>query len=278
MRTLAITILTLLLSAAPASAQEFDENFVHYSRVLLGRDYEVYAFNMGYTVNAEYFAMEAQDRYENWYSNKTVMLACSGAFSETWDKDSKPVGMTVEDGVIKNRSLDPDMDALVIVVEGMVYAMDLDELQGGFEMEDGTFLQMNPRANYEDRQILLQAAEEGNYTIFQSQLVYSKDRNDNFYDLRYGKKQERRFLATAYYEDNYYNIIIDAPAELELNLSAKFTLRVLEEIGYDVEYIINLDTGGKNIFLVRESWDGLTYKADDRLEDATNLIVFYSYD
>lgn len=277
-KTLSVLFIVGCLSISTVWAQQFDENFVSSKEQFRGYNYEVHVFRMGESVRAEYFAMDAKTRYENWYYNKTIMIACSGAFSETWETDSKPVGLTIEDGRVKNRVLDPEMDALIMVAEGQIFVMDLDELAGGFRMDDGSYVKINPRGNYEDRELLIKAATEGEYTIFQSQLVYSKDRNDNFRDLYYGKRAERRFLVTASFADNYYNIIVDAPNELELNVSARNTKDLLEEMGYTVQYIINLDTGGKNIFLVRESWENLTYKADNRLHEATNLLVFYTYD
>ncbi len=271
--------LIALLCGFSVNAQQFDENF----RTLAGETYngynfDVYVFRMGETVRAEYFAMDAQSRYENWYYNKTIMIACSGAFSETWETDSKPVGLTIEDGRVKNRVIDDEMDAMVFVIDGYAVAMDLDELAGGYYDSEGDFIKINPRSNYDDRELLIETAVENDYTIFQSQLVYSSERTDNFRDLYYGKKAERRFLVTASYGENFYNIIVDAPDPLELNKSAKYAKELLEEIGYEIQYIINLDTGGKNILLVREAWDSLTYKADNKLNEATNLLVFYTYD
>jgi hypothetical protein len=171
--------------------------------------------------------------------------------------------------------MDPVMDGFVIVTEGFVLVIDLDNLESGIVTEDGNTLSINPRASVSDRLLIINAAEQNNWTLFQTQLVYSVDKYKNFKNLEYGNEAERRFLAVCSDESgSMYNVIVDVPDSLYLNVAAKNTKEVLEYAGYKVQYILNLDTGGKNIFITRDG-DSLKYMADDTIDEATNLIVFY---
>jgi hypothetical protein len=185
---------------------------------------------MGNAIKTKYFSRNANTRYTNWQKNKKVMLICAGAFSETWETTSKPVGLTVDAGKLVNSKIDPTMDGLVIVKNDFIFVMDLDKLESGLKLDDGSQLKINPRYNTKDKFILLNTAKKEKYTIFQTQLVYSKDKRLNFKNLYYGKKRERRFLATAYLNGNYYNIIVDVPDYLPLNQSAKYAKEVLDYI------------------------------------------------
>ncbi len=239
-----------------------------------GYNYDLYSFLMGGDIKAQYFAKNAYSQYKNWKYGKKELLICSGAFSETWESYSKPVGFTVDNGIMVNKSMDAKMDAFVMVMDNYVSVLDLDNLSSGVLMDDGSILSINPRKKTSDRLIVADAAEKEGWTVFQTQLVYSQDKKSNFGNLYYGKKAERRFLAVCSKDGYYYNVIVDAPDDLYLNLSAKYAKVVLEHAGFGVHYILNLDTGGKNIFLVREG-NSLSYKADDKLSKATNLVIFY---
>ncbi|WP_298424185.1 hypothetical protein [uncultured Kordia sp.] len=275
MKSFFVFILMSFLGIANVFSQEFDSNYTTSTYTHYKHKFYVHSFNMGNSIKTKYFSKNANTRYLSWQKNKKVMLICAGAFSETWKTTSKPVGLTVDAGNLINSRIDPTMDGLVIVKKKFIFVMDLDKLESGFTLDDGSKVKINPRKSSKDKFHLLKAAREEKYTIFQTQLVYSKDKIFNFRNLHYGKKRERRFLATAFYNNDYYNIIVDVPDYLPLNQSAKYAKEVLDYIGYDVQYILNLDTGGKNIFLIRKDDKNLTYKATKKLKDATNLIVFY---
>ena len=94
---------------------------------------KIYKLNSGYNdlghaiwlnrsskkINAKYFSSgEVYQNYNLWSNNKDLILACSGAFSDNLNKGNGalPVGLNIENGYIKNRSIKKDgMDGLVIV-------------------------------------------------------------------------------------------------------------------------------------------------------------------
>lgn len=236
--------------------------------------YNLHTFTMGDDVKVKYFAQNAYSRYSTWKKDKNVLLVCSGAFSETWDVNSVPVGFTIDNGTVVNKSIDNVMDGFVIVFEELIVALDLDYLESGIELEDGSTLSLNPRTSESDKAIIKDMAVENSYTIFQTQMVYSQNKTTNFINLLYGKQRERRYLALCTKGDNYYNIMVDAPGYLYLNESSKSAKDVLEYAGYTVNYILNLDTGDKNICYVNQG-GSLVSIGDDDISKATNLIIFY---
>lgn len=242
-----------------------------------GYEFNIHSFQMGSDIKVKYIAKNAYNQFYELKKYNKIILACSGAFSESWEANSKPVGMTVDNGTIVNRHIDTKMDGLVIVDNNSVGVIDLDNLSSGQSLVDGSILSLNPRENYSDKQEILNAAKINNLTIFQTQLIYSFDKSSNFNNLYFGKIAERRLLAVCTKESNLFNVIVDIPDGIYLNLSAKYSKKVLEDAGYKVWYILNLDTGGKNIFVVNEN-NELYYSknADNKLEEATNLIIFYN--
>ncbi len=133
---------------------------------------------------------------------------------------------------------------------------------------------MYPRSNTYHRFLLSQAVDELDITVFQTQLIYSSLKEDNFSNLLYGKKAERRFLATCYKQGVYYSVIIDISKPIYLNLAGAYAKNALNRLGYFCSAIVNLDTGSKNIFLLGEE-NYLINQTTFKIADATNLIVFY---
>ena len=221
-----------------------------------------------------YFSQNAGDRFDQWRQNKKVFIACAGAFSSTWEADSKPVGFTVDNGEIINLNFDFEMDGLVIIENSSISVIDLDYLQAGIDLEDGQKISMNPRNSSFDCEKLKRIAKEEKSTIFQTQLLYSIDRSTNFSNPYFGKIRERRFLAVCKKKNEFINVIVDAPDPTYLNLSAKYAKDVLEYDGYKIFYLLNLDTGDKNIFWGIEN-DKLYDLGTTTMNKSTNLIVWY---
>ena len=91
-----------------------------------GSRFTVYDFSRKKTnkgiVRAKYFAQNANDQFEDWKDDRQILFYCSGAFSESWDTDSPPLGICVDNGRIVNRNIDKQMDGLVIVYNGGLQA------------------------------------------------------------------------------------------------------------------------------------------------------------
>lgn len=250
-------------------------SFEYSSYTNQGYQFDLYDFDMNWNTKVKYFSKNAYTEYQNWQAGHSVQLICAGAFSETWDSDSKPVGFTVDNGEVVNYQMDPEMDGLVLITDDGILCWDLDYLENGVFVEGEGILSTNPRESAIDRINLASEAEEHEWTIFQTHLVYSDDRLYNFGNLKYGEARERRFLGICTIDDELHNVIVDAPNELELNLSALYAKEVLDHVGFKVYYLLNLDTGGKNILAILQDSQYLSYKYDDTIEEATNLIIFY---
>ncbi|MEM9991906.1 MAG: hypothetical protein AAF738_09085, partial [Bacteroidota bacterium] len=76
-------------------------------------------------LKAKYFAHKQDDnnggtkyvhsRYGDWRGGKYVVLKSSGAYASGWKGSDVPVGITVDNGIVVNRSYYNKMDGLVIV-------------------------------------------------------------------------------------------------------------------------------------------------------------------
>lgn len=265
-----IPVLLLLITISlPVFGQISPDSYTHHSS-----KFHLYSFEMGGLTKVKYFTHNANYYYQLWQSDKNVDVICAGAFSESWASDSKPVGFTINNGTPVNYAIDSEMDALVMVQNTHIEVLDLDQLEDGIKV-DGDVLSLNPRKSALHRRVIVDAAKEASFSVFQTQLLYSSQRNRNFQNLYYGDEAERRFLAVCTKDNEYFNIIVDIPSELYLNLAAKYAKEVLDYADYSVNYIINLDTGGKNIFYKRSSSTHITKMYNEGLDEATNLIIFY---
>ncbi|WP_461043835.1 hypothetical protein [Spirosoma harenae] len=254
----------------------FDGMFTVNSYTTNNHNYKLYDFSRENSViKVKYFAQNAYRQYSDWKAGKQVLLVTSGAFSDKWESDATPVGLCVDNGVVINRTPDDNMDAMVVVYnnggqEGKIAVIDMD-------VSPITLFGKRywPRNYSSDRVEFLSIARQYGLTLFQTQLVYSVDRSSNFTNLYFGAKRERRFLAICRKNGYTHNVIVDAPDDLELNLSAKYAKDVLNYAGFDVSYILNFDTGGKNILRVYNGTYLRDLLVDSKITESTNLLVYY---
>lgn len=286
---LIIIILTLGLLTFKVNAQSyFNGRFQKFERSTAGHRYIFYDFDRtGSLMKVKYFAQNAYSQYLSWRSGKTILLVTAGAFSDSFEPNGRPVGLCVDNGVIVNRSADQVMDGMVIIYNGgdqiggiAIVDMDINPVT-----VNGTD-RYYPRTSETDKSRFLAWGEGQGVTLFQTQLVYSSDRTVHFPASRlyYGDQRERRFLATCRKSGVLHHVVIDAPDALELNLSASYAKRLLTENGYEeVIYILNLDTGCKNVLFVYDSSGlrdlrpgavGCGERAN--INAATNLLVYYT--
>lgn len=231
-------------------------------------------------IRAKYFSFgDVYGKYKNWKRNKEIVLTCSGAFSDDLYKGNGalPVGLNVENGEIKNRSVLKDgMDALVIVyATGGIVVSDL--TRGDLYLQS-LDKKVDVRKDYSAKYELLDWAEKEKATIFQTQLLAYD--NELKIDTR-GRKnsRERRFLALATNSSGtLYHIIFNLPANTYLYDGAKNVLDYLKNKNMDVTAILNLDTGAYNILDFYSSDSRLNSLLDgpNRVQQAVNLLS-YSY-
>jgi len=260
--------------------------FDKYKKKLLGISVTIYEFSRKEEgkkrIKAKYFAHNANSRFNSWRDGKNVLLACSGAFSESWQIDSPPHGLCVDNGDVVNRNLvigkdehGNSLDGLVIVFEGGKGA-------GGIvikDIEHGVI--STPARSYDikdsnsDKVAFTAWAESNNATVFQLPLMYSKEYGKNYGELNHGSKKERRYLAICEGNDGIiYHLIIDVAKSVYMNEFAKKIKEFLSKEFSEVYGLLVLDTGGKNILY--EYFNGYGARiANTEISEATNLLVYY---
>lgn len=283
-----LLVLSVILSLQPTLSSQslFNGMFEIDSRSYAGYDYKLYRFNRtDAIVRAKYFATDAYNQYLAWKGNRRILLVTAGAFSDKWTSDGIPVGLCVDNGTTINKTPKSEMDGMVIIYNGGsqiggVAVVDLDEskVKAGLGESAAYF---DPRDGaYEERIAFLQWGETNGLTLFQTQLVYSSDKATNFNNLDFGDPAARRFLALCFKNGTLYHIVVDAPDALPLNRSAKYAKNVLDINGFSVKYILNLDTGDKNILHVNNGYRLVNLQPNShsraQIEKATNLLIYYT--
>jgi hypothetical protein len=231
-------------------------------------------------VKAKYFAKDANQQFADWKEDKRILFYCSGAFSASWETNSPPLGICVDNGRIVNRTLDDRMDGLVIVYNGGGQA-------GGIAVvniaEDKVNVNQGGNASYDlrnaqERGSFLRWASSQDATVFQTQLMYTQKYGYGFSDhnLTYGSSAERRFLAICIKNGLVHHLVIDHPGSDYLNRSARRVCQYLSDsMGYSVIGLFNLDTGGKNIMRAYDDKGGELARGPEDVNVATNLLVYY---
>ncbi|MGH1337228.1 MAG: hypothetical protein ACRBFS_13985 [Aureispira sp.] len=234
-------------------------------------------------VKAKYFAVDPHNQYKKWKNEKKILFLTEATFSNSLNpENTKPVGLTVDNGRLVNRNIDHIMDGMVIIYnegrqQGGVAVIDLDTKPVRVERTygSGIYDSYYPRSSSSDRENFIQWGKHQGVTLFQTQLLYSKDRDENFKNIYYGQKRERRFWALCRKDRKVYHVVIDVPTYEYLNVAAKKTKELLEEEGLEVFYILNFETGSGNMLYAHNGdfLKGIVYP--ERLANTRNLLVYY---
>lgn len=220
-------------------------------------------------MSAVYFSEgDVYGKHKKWSNNKDVVLTCSGAFSDNLDKTAGalPVGINVENGYIKNRTVIKDkMDALVVIyATGGIVVSDLTK---GDLFLKSLGKEVDIRKDVAAKYDFLDWAKKENATVFQTQLLAYKNELKIDYEGR-KQKRERRFLVLATTsEGTLYHIIFDLPNGVYLYDGAKNVLDHLKALDMDVTAILNLDTGAYNVLDVNTG----DYSIDSELKGTTSI-------
>ena len=230
-------------------------------------------------VKAKYFAYQdlntdesVYQKYSKWRSEKNIVMVCSGAFTT---KDySTPLGLTVDNGKIVNRKIDSNMDGLVIVYPtGGIVVSDIDD--GNLYL--GSIKKSVDARDFQDKQTLLNWAQEEEATIFQTQLLVYKNQ------LRIDKdapkeSAERRLLILAISpEGEVLHIVFNIKKSVYLYNIAEKIFNYLKAKDLNIIAMLNLDTGMYNIMeLYDEDGDQEDeVEGDTRLQKATNMLAYF---
>lgn len=235
-------------------------------------------------VKAKYFAhkqtgQSVHDRYDDWRSDKSIILMSSGAYATGWGNSGGiPTGITVDNGKIVNRKLYEDMDGLVIVEEvGGVRVSDLDA--GDLSLQALGRGKRDLRSA-QDRNAFLNWAVQQDATVFQTHLLIYKDEL-RVGDNGSGKSARRKFLLLVMDDDVLYHVVFYLKnEEYTLYDSAKGLLSYFNSKGMNVIATVNLDTGDFDIIStggdVRDCSDHHITGTRNNLRDAlTNMLVYH---
>ena len=289
-----------------ATAQSITERYrkgIHSGDVRLYSMYEdgewignsIWLSRKSKKVKAKYFASGSNvaGRYKSWSSTKTIVTYCSGAFADNLiDKYTSigsidPVGLNVDNGIIVNKIVDPNMDAIVIVqATGGIVVSNIKDGNLTLYYEETSFngqkiskSRIVDLSNVKDKDFLLNWAVSENATIFQTHLLaYSNELKLNKFRAR-KKHRERRLLGLIKDRNNVlYHVIFNLPNNHYLGDISDSILRYIrDQRGMELIALLNLDTGRYDILRFYNE-DG-TFMPDivgqRPLEDAINLIVYY---
>ena len=237
-------------------------------------------------VKAKYFAAKDEfgnnvyNRFEKWkLKNPNVILISSGTYFDGFSGSEKPVGLTIDNGVVVNETLENDkMDALVIVYStGGIVATNLKD--GDLSVGSNPNKKYNLRGNSWDKQEFIEWAKEHNATVFQTHLLGYK----NILKVAPNCNQtqrERRFLAVGKDDEgNYKHIVVNCKKEtLTLYQGAKNALDYLNNFeNITVTFLVNLDTGAQDVYQLFNKDGSLNNNIKGKLlpSDAKNLLVYY---
>lgn len=249
-------------------------NLYSYSDEFIGN--AIWLNRKSQKIKAKYFAFKdgnrtVIERFNSWKNGKNLVLFCSGAY--TTSDYSAPVGLTIDNGNIVNKSIDGTMDALVMV-EGVggVRISDLD--LGSFTIQS-LGLSIDPRNSFQLQKLIDWAAKEG-ASLFQTNLLCYKN------TLKCGNvpsTASRRILAIVTSNDNtIYHVLFNISSEVSLTDAAKsIHEHLINDKRMSIVGMINLDTGSKDIFKLYDENGAENQYIKGAQNDAepSNLIVYY---
>ena len=201
--------------------------------------------------NAKYFAHKqsgtvVHDRYDEWRSDKNVILISSGAYATGWDGKDVPAGITVDAGKIVNRNYESTMDGLVIVyATGGIVVSNIENRDLTLSKGGRSFVVDVTSAS--GRAEFLSWAQTEGATVFQTHLLAYKD--DLLFKRATSETARRKFLVlTKDRSGNLYHVIFYMKNKsYSLYDAAQGILSYLNGNRYEVIGMINLDTGGFDI-------------------------------
>jgi hypothetical protein len=273
-------------NSKPESVNIYDPGFIEISSVKYKEEQfnVIYMKRDGNRVKAKYFAAadyngnNVYQRYQKWMPGKNLILVSSGTYM---NYDGVPVGLTIDNGVVVNKALTKDFDALVIVsANGGITVANLKDGDLKLKGEGAdTAKKYDLRKSAWDLQAFIKWAEANEATVFQSHLLVYKNKMDIAFLNPSPAVAPRRFLAVGKDEKGKtVHAIIQSSVYATLYDGTKKSLDFLNNFkDMDVSYMINLDTGDQDVFMLYEK-DGSynrMIKGEKDLKTAINLLAYY---
>ncbi len=275
--SLILTIVSLLVSFSSLTGQQKPNQYLNgiYQEYYLKSDgikFKVFDFVTSQrSLKTVYFGNEGKEKYKNWKKrNRGLQVLCFFAvgFSKDLEDNNTPIGLCLENGKILNRTLEKGMDGIVIIDKrGNLTALDIDH-----ERFDGRYALRKAS----DKSYFINYASRNRLSVFQTQLLYSEVGGSKIGPLKYGKKAARRFLAICKDRAGQeHQIVLNLPVSTHLNRAAQAAVNALQDKGYDIQYLLNQDTGSRNILTAYDEDEKELYSAPVDLKNATQLLVYY---
>ena len=258
-------------------------------------DFELYEFGHKHlnskNVKIKFLVGDAYTKFVDLQKSKDILLVTSASFTSAFFSDGTPIGLCAYEGQFLNKMPNQTMDGLVVInSEGLMTTQDIIDLDFTSKKCDPLMTSnhahqhLNPRENALDSYVFYNKVETDKLSVFQTQLVYShlKKDDENFKNILVGADdKERRFLVVASKNGELKNLIIGTKAKDYMLKAAKGVLTHLRAKNYDINFILNLDTGSKNILHVNngQHLENLNQNPSTklaRIERASSLIVFYT--
>ncbi len=287
-----VLFLGLISFSFVSSISGYNQSFVQISTVKNGADqYKLVYMQRGASgkrIKAKYFAANdpynnttVPNRYRNWKSSgKQIICATSGTYMDNLTASrATPVGLTIDNGVVVNRSL-ANFDGLVIVyATGGVVATNLEDknltVQGG----SISGIPLDIRGNAYHREQFIKWCEDNEATVFQTHmLAYKNQLKISSYNSSKDSR-ERRFLVVGTDENGQVvHCIIHSPQYTTLYEGSKRALSFMNDFkDMNVIFMVNLDTGAQDFFDLYNS-DGTlnnTITGQKSVNDTRNMLVYY---
>lgn len=251
-------------------------------------DYNLYEFSSKpiaeNKVKVKYLVHDAYRKFIELKKEKNILLVTAASYTSAFFSNGTPIGLCAFEGEFLNKMPNQIMDGLVVSnFGGLVLAehvYDLDMIKNDTIDINS---QLNPRESALDSYLFYSWVEKNKLSVFQTQLVYShlKTKEENFKSLYSGSdSKQRRFLVVAKKENILRNLIVGSPKRDYVMKASKDVFDMLSGEGYEIQFILNLDTGSKNLLYVNngkflENLKRNTTTKLARIERASNLIVFF---
>lgn len=234
-----------------------------------GKRFKVFDVNPArQAIRAHYIGPKVKQKYASWRRARSRQVLCYFEVGFTKDWDDHPLGWSAEKGRFINKTLDPQMDGLILTHQsGQLVGLDIE-----YERAEGRYQLSEPSA----RAQYMRRITSKRSSVFQTQLMYSRQHGSRMGEPTLGKKAARRFLAlcTDRRGDRHY-VILESPNAVYLNQGAQAALGALGLMDYQVDYLFNQDTGSRNVMVAFDDRGREIYAAPMGLENASQILVFY---
>lgn len=243
-------------------------------------------------VKSAYVVKNAFQKFKALQSKNNILLVVAASYSSSiYDSIGKPVGFCSEKGIILNKMPNDTMDGLVIInteneSKDIIEVLDLDVEMKSCKAQlcDVHSSHLNIRENPSDTYHFMQYVKKQDISCFQTHLLYSqhKSYDENFKHLYNGTSDwGRRFLVICKKENISHHIVVDHISGDYLMAAAKRSFDYITNQNYSVQYMLNLDTGNKDIFHAfngshLENLRPNPHLSSAVLENAVSLLIYYT--